>query len=61
MDRIIAHLKPTAVNGAYSSFLTSIRSKDSLLSARGGADAEVIRKEYREERKSKFLSPRDVK
>jgi hypothetical protein len=45
------------MNWSYPSFLTSIRGKDSLLYARGGVDAEIIRKEYREERKSKFLSP----
>jgi hypothetical protein len=47
------------VNWRYSSFLTSIRGKDYLLYARGRVDADLFRKECREERKSKFLSPLD--
>jgi hypothetical protein len=37
--------------------LTSIRGKDYLLNSVGGVNAEIFRKGYREERKSKFLSP----
>jgi hypothetical protein len=37
--------------------LTSIRGKEYLLYTRGGVDAELVRKERRGERKSKFLSP----
>ena len=52
---------PNGVKWSCSSFLTSIRGKDSLLYARGGVDAKLFRKECREERKSKFLSPIIIK
>jgi hypothetical protein len=43
--------------GSSYPFLTSIRGKDYFLYARGSVDADLIRKERREERKSKFLAP----
>ena len=53
VDRIIDHLKLTFM----AEKPTSIRGKDYLLYARGSVDADLFRKECREERKSKFLSP----
>jgi len=53
VDRIIDHLKLTFV----AEKPTSIRGKDYLLYARGSVDVDLFRKECREERKSKFLSP----
>jgi len=47
---------PPHVNWNYPSSLTSIRGKDYLLYAVGCVNAEILRKKYREERKSKFLS-----
>jgi len=47
---------PDGVNWSYASSLTSIRGKDFLLNAVGGVNAEIMRKEYREGQKSKFLS-----
>jgi len=49
-------IRPDGVNWSHPSSLTSIRGKDYLLYAAGCVNAEIIRKEYREERKSKFLS-----
>jgi len=49
---------PDGVNWNYSSFLTSINGKDYLLYVRGGVDADSFRKDCREERISKFLSPK---